>query len=154
MIRNRRRIALAASLATLVCALAGASVAGAAGGAFGLVSPRQGADVKLGVIRLVIMDTVPAGFPVFVQISPRRKLNGAGHLAQCLAVRKGCDFVEAFRWRHHPGLWIYETSGANFPGFWASTRGTYYWQAHYNDCSVTEVDSCRIVTRIGKFHVR
>jgi hypothetical protein len=153
MVRNRRRVALVAGVAMLVCAIAGASAAIAAGGAFTLVSPRQGAHVRPGKIRLVIRDTVPAGFPLFVQISPRRKLNSAGHLAQCLAVRRRCDFVEAFPWRHHRGLWIWESSGVSAPGFWATTRGTYYWQAHYNDCSVTEVDSCRVVTRIGKFHV-
>jgi hypothetical protein len=145
-----RRIA-AALVAGGLCTLAATGVAGAAGAGPTLVTPHHGQHVGPGNIRIVVSS--PVG-PVFVQIRPRRKLNQAGHLASCLALKKRCDFVELLPWKHHPGKYIYDSSGFAFPGFWATTPGRIYWQAHYNNCAVTEVDSCRIVSAIGSFRVR
>ena len=144
-----RRIAVALVAGTL-CALGATGAAWAAGSGPTLISPHHGQKVAPGHIKVVVSS--PVG-PVFAQISPRRKLNGSGHLAQCLAVKKRCDFIELLPWKHHPGKYIYISSGG-FPGYWATSPGRIYWQAHYNDCAATEVDSCKVVSAIGSFRVR
>jgi hypothetical protein len=150
MLKGRRRLAIVLA-AVGVCAVGFSGVALAAGSAPTLVSPHHGQRVNPGKIRLIVSSP---GLPVFAQITRRRKLNKSGHLAQCLALKKGCDFVELLPWKHHPHKYIWVSSGADFPGFWATTPGRYYWQAHYNNCFATEVDSCKIVSAIGSFRVR
>jgi len=152
--RNVRRRTAALGAVALVCSLAFASVALAAlPGAPSLVSPKGGAHLRPGRITLVVHDTnVIKGFHEFVQISKHRKLNKFGNLADCNAVSKGCDFVELKPRKGHPGQWTY-TSHFSFPGYWAVTPGTYYWQADHIDCSVTGADSCHVTSKIGSFHV-
>lgn len=150
MLKIWRRTALVLG-ALALCTLGVTGAAGAAGNGPTLISPHHGQRVGPGKIRLVVSSPV---LPVFAQISPRRKLNSAGHLAQCLAVRKRCDFIELLPWKGHPHEYIWISSGFASPGFWATTPGRYYWQAHYNDCATTEVDSCKVVSAIGSFRVR
>ena len=155
MSKGRRRTA-ALGAVVLVCSLAFAGVAGAAlPGAPTLVSPKQGRHVTPGHITLVVNDTaVPSGFNVFVQISKHRKLDSSGNLASCNAVRRGCDFLSMKKWKGHPGKWIFKTDpNESFGGWWATTPGTYYWQADHVNCFTTEADSCHVTSRIGSFHV-
>jgi hypothetical protein len=152
----RRRTAAALGAAALACSLAFAGVALAAlPGAPQLVSPKHGAHERPGHINLVVHDTaVLNGFSEFVQISKHRKLNKFGNLADCNAVSKGCDFVSLKRFKGHSGQWIYRSDpSVSFPGWWATTPGTYYWQADHVDCSVTGADRCHVTSKIGSFHV-
>ena len=151
---NVRRRSVALGAVALVCSLAFASVALAAlPGAPSLVSPKHGAHLRPGRITLVVHDTgVIKGFHEFVQISKQRKLNKFGNLADCNAVSKGCDFVVLKPRKGHPGQWTY-TSHFNFPGYWAVTPGTYYWQSEHINCSVTAADRCHVTSKIGSFHV-
>jgi hypothetical protein len=154
--RNVRRRTAALGAVALVCSLAFASVAlGALPGAPRLVSPKHGAHLAPGHVTLVVHDTaVLKNFTVFVQISKHRKLNKFGNLADCNAVSKGCDFLQMKPRKGHPGQWIYKTNpNVSFPGWWATTPGTYYWQADHVNCSVTGRDSCHVTSKIGSFHV-
>jgi hypothetical protein len=155
-LRNVRRRTVAVGAVALVCSLAFASVAVAAlPGAPSLVSPKKGGHVRPGHITLVVHDTaVIKGFSVFVQITKHRKLNKFGNLADCNAVDKGCDFLSLKARKGHPGQWIYKTDpSVSFPGWWATTPGTYYWQADHVNCSVTGADRCHVTSKIGSFHV-
>jgi hypothetical protein len=154
--RNVRRRTVALGVAALTCSLAFAGVALAAlPGAPRLVAPKHGAHVRPGHITLVVHDTaVIKGFSVFVQISKHHKLNKAGNLADCNAVSKGCDFLSLKPRKGHPGEWIYKSDpSVSFPGWWATTPGTYYWQADHVNCSVTGADRCHVTSKIGSFHV-
>jgi hypothetical protein len=154
--RNVRRRTAALGALVLACSLAFAGVALAAlPGAPSLVAPKHGAQQRPGHITLVVHDTaVIKGFSVFVQISKHRKLNKFGNLADCNAVTKGCDFLSLKPRKGHAGEWIYKTNpNVSFPGWWATTPGTYYWQADHVDCSVTGADSCHVTSKIGSFHV-
>jgi hypothetical protein len=154
--RNVRRRTAALAAVVLACSLAFAGVALAAlPGAPSLVSPKHGAHVTPGHITLVVHDTaVIKGFNVFVQISKHRKVNKFGELTKCNAVTKGCDFLSMKRRKGHPGQWIYKTDpSVNFPGWWATTPGTYYWQADHVDCSVAGAHDCHVISKIGSFHV-
>lgn len=156
MLKVRRRAIAAIGVTGLVCSIAFAGVAVAAlPGAPTLVSPKKGGHVSPGHITLVVHDTaVLPHFTVFVQISHHRKLNQFGHLAPCNAVRKGCDFLSMKPWKGHPGDWIYKTDpNESFGGWWATTPGTYYWQADHVNCATTEQDSCHVTSQIGSFHV-
>lgn len=157
MLKGRRRNAIALAAVALVCslALAGGALA-ALPGAPSLVSPKHGARVTPGHITMIVHDTaVPSGFNVFVQITKHRKLNKYGHLASCTAVKKGCDFLSMKKRKGHPGQWIFKTDpNETFPGWWATTPGTYYWQAQHVNCFATEKDSCHVTSQIGSFHVR
>jgi hypothetical protein len=154
--RKVRRRTAALGAVVLACSLVFAGVALAAlPGAPSLVSPKNRAHVQPGHITLIVHDThVIKGFNVFVQISKHRKLNKTGNLADCNAVSKGCDFVSLKPRKGHPGQWVYKTDpGVNFPGWWATTPGTYYWQADHINCSVTGADRCHVTSKIGSFHV-
>jgi hypothetical protein len=154
--RNVRRRTAAFGAVALLCSLAFAGVALAAlPGAPSLVSPKNRAHVRPGHITLIVHDThVIKGFNVFVQISKHRKLNKFGNLADCNAVSKGCDFVSLKARKGHRGQWIYKTDpSVSFPGWWATTPGTYYWQADHVNCSTTSRDRCHVTSKIGSFHV-
>jgi hypothetical protein len=154
MVAMRRRLWLVLGTIAVVCALGFSAVASAAGGGPVLVSPKKGAHVGPGGIRLIVRDTaVPSGFNVFVQISHQRKLNKFGDLAACNAVGHGCDFLALKHYRGHSGEWIYTSPSVGFPGFWATTPGRYYWQADHVNCFVTERDSCHVTSHIGSFVV-
>jgi hypothetical protein len=155
MLDGRRKAVCAFGVTVLVCAIAFAGVASAAGGGPALVTPKKGAHVGPGQIRLVVRDTgVLSGFNVFVQISPKRKLNKYGDLANCNKVSKGCDFLGLKRYKGHAGEWVYTSSGPGFPGYWATTAGRYYWQAEHVDCSSPQAHGCNVTSRIGSFVVR
>jgi hypothetical protein len=155
MLKGRRRPLLVVCALALTGVIAFAGVATAAGGNPALVSPKKGAHVGPGSIRLVVRDTaVPSGFIVFVQISHKRKLDKFGNLASCNAVKKGCDFLGLKRYKGHAGEWVYTSPGVGFPGYWATTPGRYYWQAQHVNCFVTEQDSCHVTSKIGSFVVR
>ena len=154
--RNVRRRTAALGAVVLAYSLAFAGVALAAlPGAPSLVSPKNHGHVRPGHITLIVHDThVIKGFNVFVQISKHRKLNKFGNLADCNAVSKGCDFVSLKARKGHRGQWIYKTDpNVSFPGWWATTPGTYYWQADHVNCATTGRDSCHVTSKIGSFHV-
>lgn len=154
--RNVRRRTAALGAAVLACSLAfaGVAVASLPGGPQ-LVSPKHGAHVQPGHITLVVRDThVIKGFKVFVHISKHRKVSKSGELTKCNSVTKGCDFLSMKPRKGHPGQWIYKTDpNTNFPGWWATTPGTYYWQADHVDCSVAGAPNCHVISQIGSFHV-
>jgi hypothetical protein len=154
MQRWRRHVGILVAAAA-TCAFASAAVAMGAPGAPAIVSPKPGAQVTAGNIRLVVRDTTePKGFDVFVQISRQRKLNRFGHLAACNNLGKGCDFLILSRWKGHSGEWTYSfSSPVGFPGFWATTPGRYYWQALHVNCRVTHKDSCHVTSTIASFEV-
>ncbi len=157
MLKGRRRLVVALAGVGLACAVAFSGVAVAAlPGAPTLVSPKHGAHVNPGQITLIVHDTaVPSGFNVFVAISKHRKVNKFGELGKCKDVSKGCDFISLKRRKGHPGQWIYKSNPqVEFPGWWARTPGTYYWQADHVDCFTTEADSCHVISKIGSFHVK
>jgi hypothetical protein len=156
LLKSRRRVGIAVAVTGVTCAIAFSGVALAAlPGAPTLVSPKHNAHLGPGHITLVVHDTaVPSGFNVFVQISKHRKVDKFGDLTKCNNVNKGCDFVSLKRRKGHPGQWIYKTDpGVSFPGWWATTPGTYYWQADHVDCSVAGAHSCAVISKIGSFHV-
>jgi hypothetical protein len=158
LLKGRRRRAVALAGVGLTCAVGFSGVAAAAlPGAPVLVSPKHGAHVNPGHITLIVHDTaVIKGFSVFVQISKQRKVNRFGELnPKCNNVSKGCDFLTMKRRKGHPGQWIYKTDPrVNFPGWWATTPGTYYWQADHVNCSVAGAHSCSVISKIGSFHVK
>jgi hypothetical protein len=149
--RRGRRLTLAL-VATAICALAITAAAFAAGaGAPQLVTPGAGNTVKAGKIRLVVKDTSADArqFGVFAAINHRKNLNKFHQLASKCNVNKGCDFIELKRWSGHPGMWTY-TARFNFPGYWATTAGRYYWQAdHVGGTS----PSGHVVSAIRSFRV-
>jgi hypothetical protein len=140
----------------VACAIAFTGVALAAlPGAPQLVSPKKNAHLSPGHITLIVHDThVQSGFNVFVQISKHRRVNKFGDLVKCDNVDKGCDFLSLKKRKGHAGQWIYKSDpSVSFPGWWATTPGTYYWQADHVDCSVAGAHSCAVISKIGSFHV-
>jgi hypothetical protein len=138
----------------MVCLLAGATVALANGFTTPVLkSPHQGQRVRAGTVTLVVYDPgVPKDVnDLAVQIEPRRKLGRNGHLATCLKVSKGCDFIGLKKWAHHPGFWRFTTS-ATFPGYWAVTPGKYYWQASHT-APLCQAKGCEIVSAIHSFRI-
>jgi len=94
---------------------------------------------------------------VWVQIRPTRQLDQFGHLdttGACL-LTGGCAFSAMHRWAGHPGLWIYtpQTPVAPIPHFWATTPGTYYWQAYVVSTGTPDIDQHLTSPTIGSFHV-
>jgi len=153
--RNIGRRTAALGAVVLACSLAFASVAlGALPGAPSLVAPKHGVHLRPGHITLIVHDTaVIKGFSVYVQITKHRKVNRFGELVKCNNVSKGCDFLKLKRRKGHAGQWIYTSDpNVSFPGWWASTPGTYYWQADHVNCSVG-AHGCSVISKIGSFHV-
>jgi hypothetical protein len=127
---RRLTLALAAVVAT---ALAISSLAFAAGSSAPVLkTPGAGKKVNPGRIRLVVKDTSADArqYGVFVAINHHKKFDKYHELASNCDVAKGCDFVKLTRWKHHPGMWTY-TAHFNFPGYWATTAGRYFWQANH-----------------------
>jgi hypothetical protein len=118
-----------------------------------LKKPGKNARVHAGKITLVVQDPgVPKDVqPVYVQISPKRKLDKNGFLARCLKVDRGCEFTSLKPWKGHPGMWK-TTVDVSFPGYWAVTPGTYYWQANHV-APLCQAKGCEVVSKIGVFHV-
>jgi hypothetical protein len=131
--RPGRKLTLALTAAA-VTVLAISSLAFAAGSnAPVLKAPGAGKKVNPGKIRLVVRDTSADARKyggVFVAINHHKKFDKYHELASKCAVDKGCDFVQLKRWAGHPGLWTY-TAHFNFPGYWATTPGRYFWQANH-----------------------
>jgi hypothetical protein len=140
-------VALLAALAIVLC---GAASAVAAVATPALVKPKRSAHV--GKIELVVRDSssLAKKYGVFVGISRSKKTKPEGFLAQTGNVKKGESFIKLKPWKGHAGLWIYSPPKYEFPGYWATTPGTYYWQAEHTDC---EVKGCEAVSRIGRFKV-
>lgn len=148
---SRKTVLIMSVAAVLAMTLAGAAVAVAAGSLRPSLGSPNGKRVHAGRITLKVKDT-EAGVlhvSVYVAIARTRNTNKHGLLRSC-DVSKGCDFVGLKRWRHHPGWWIY-TSGFNFPGYWATTPGKYYWQAQNADCF--HFSDCIAASNIGSFRV-
>ncbi len=143
------------AIGVLATGLAGAAVA--LGSPFSkpvLKSPGSGKRVHAGVVTLIVKDPgVPRHVqPVYVTISPKRKLNRYGRLTDkncSLGVQ--CVFVALKPWRHHAGEWIYK-SQFNFPGYWAVTPGRYYWQAEHV-APLCQAKGCEVASAIHSFRV-
>lgn len=155
---RRTRVRLALLGAALVCALMVTGVAVASNfTAPVLKSPGKNAYVKPGNITLKVYSPGLSGASdeVYVAINPHRSLDKHGYLKGTCSVAKGCEFYGLKHWKGHRGWWII-SSGSGFPGFWANTRGTYYWQAnHVADPSRCDnANECEVASRIQKFHVR
>ncbi len=149
---SRKTVRIVSVAAVLAMTLAGAGVAVAAGSLRPALGPPNGKRVHAGRITLKVKDT-EAGVlhvGVYVAIARTRKTDKNGLLKSKCDVSKGCDFVGLKRWRHHPGWWIY-TSAFNFPGYWATTPGKYYWQAQNADCF--HFSDCIAASHIGSFRV-
>ncbi len=130
---------------TVVLALAGAAVA-AGGLAPKLLTPNH-KKVSPGRIKLVVdVPLTPAAHGVFIAISPKKHTK-SGQLKVCSVLHR-CDFVEAAH--HHGHKWTYTAPADNFPGWWATTPGKYYWQVHY----FTQGDTALYYSGIGSFTVK
>lgn len=150
--RSLRAGSAAATIAVLAVVLAGAAVAVGAIARPTLVTPARHGSVQAHGIRLVVRDTsaLAKKYGVFVSISRSRKTKPDGVLKDTGNVNKGESFVQLKKDRGHPGLWVYRPPNDDFPGYWASTPGRYYWQAEHTDC---EVKGCEAVSMIGTFTV-
>jgi hypothetical protein len=149
--RPGRRLTLALVAAT-IGALAVSGVA--LGSAFSKpILKKPGRSVPAGKITFVVQDPgVPKSVrPVYIQISPKRKLDKNGFLARCINVDHGCYFTHLHPWKGHPGLWK-ATVGGSFPGFFASTPGRYYWQADHV-APLCHAKGCEVVSKIKSFRV-
>jgi hypothetical protein len=154
MIHRRGRRLSALLAVVLVGILAASAVALASGFSSPILkSPGKNARVHAGKITLVVKDPgVPNDVrPVYVEISPKRKLDKNGRLFRCLNVSHGCEFVALRPWRGHPGMWKF-TTGVSFQGYWAVTPGKYYWQANHV-APLCHAKGCEVVSRIGTFRV-
>jgi hypothetical protein len=153
---RRRLWPRAVSLAIGAVAIVLAGAAAAFGSGFSspvLKSPGKGKRVHAGVITLIVKDPgVPKDVrPVYVTISPKRKLDKYGRLFQYKGCGSKCDFVGLKPWRHHAGEWIYK-SQFNFPGYWAVTPGKYYWQAQHV-APLCQAKGCEVAGAIHTFTV-
>jgi hypothetical protein len=148
-----RRV-MSVAIAVMALGLAGAAVAlGSPFSAPVLKSPGKGKRLHAGVITLIVKDPgVPKDVqPVYVTISPKRKLDKYGRLKQYGGCGSKCDFVALKPWRHHAGEWIYKTP-FNFPGYWAVTPGKYYWQAEHV-APLCQAKGCEVASAIHTFRV-
>ena len=135
---------MALLLTVLLVALVLAGAAIAASAAPQLLSPNH-KHVAPGKIRLVV--AVPlkaAGHGVFIAINPSRQLDKNGHLKSTC---NRCDFVGPKHWNGDKYSYVAQF---NFPGYWASTAGKYYWQAHY----YTAGDTAVYFSGVGSFVVK
>ncbi len=125
---RRLTTVLAVALVTVFALTASAVAAG--GGAPVLVKP--GKRVHGGHVRLVVKDTSADArkYHVFVTINHHKQLDKYHNLANCNKVTKGCDFLKLKAWRGHRGLWTTKAR-FKFNGYWATTPGTYFWQAQH-----------------------
>jgi hypothetical protein len=132
----------------LMGALALSAVALAAGGAPVLVKPHG--KVHRGKVRLVVKDTSSDArrYHVFVTINRHRQFDRYHHLKDCVQVQKGCQFIELTRYKGHPGEWT-ATGHYDFPGYWATTPGKYYWQAQH----VGNGTGGLVVSKVGSFRI-
>lgn len=146
--RSRRPALLACATATATLLCAGTALGAATGPK--LVRPANEGTVHSGQIKLVVRDAsaLAKRYGVFVSVSRTRKINAHGILKETKNVSKGGAFVELKPWKGHPGMWTYTPPKYNFPGFWASTAGRYYWQAEHTDCNIK---GCEAVSRIESF---
>jgi hypothetical protein len=136
----------AGSLAAALTMALVVTAAGAAGGvAPKLLSPNH-KHVAPGHIKLVVDIPVrPNRDGVFIAVSPKHKLDKAGHLKECSGNR--CDFVSPKHAKGHKYTYV---AKFNFPGYWAVTPGKYYWQVHY----FTRGDTAIRYSKIGSFVVK
>ncbi|HEY1688317.1 MAG TPA: hypothetical protein VGF95_05570 [Solirubrobacteraceae bacterium] len=138
--------ATATATATLLCA---GTTLGAGSGPT-LVKPANKGAVHGGQIKLVVRDAsaLAKRYGVFVSISRTRKTNAHGVLKETKDVAKGGAFIELKPAKGHSGLWTYTAPKQDFPGFWASTPGRYYWQAEHTDCNIK---GCEAASKIESF---
>lgn len=150
--RMTRFVGLAAALACLIAALAAVAVASPFSAPV-LNKPTNGKTVHAGAIKLIVKDPgVPHEVqPVYVTIAPKRKVNKSGNLIQYKGCGTHCDFVALKPWAGHKGFWVY-TAQFDFPGYWAATPGTYYWQAEHV-APQCKAPGCEVVSKIGTFKV-
>lgn len=125
----KRSIALAVAV---ICLLAGASAALAAGGlAPQLRSPRGGKAVKADV-KLTVYVPDPGNVingNIFLTISDKRTVKrGLLQIGKHCGFR--CDIATMKRVRQSAHLYTY-VDHYNFPGNWQDTPGRYFWQAYY-----------------------
>lgn len=156
---RRTQVRLMLFGAALVCALSVAGVAVASNfTAPVLKAPHKNAYVNPGRITLKVYSPGLSGPSnhIYVQITRHRKLDKYGNLATCISASKGCAYYSLKHWKGHRGWWILTNTDPGFPGFWATTKGTYYWQAlHVADSSQCSTsNNCEVASRIQKFHVR
>jgi hypothetical protein len=115
-----------------------------------LISPNG--KVGPGHIKLVVKDLGAHGkVTVFVQIEPHKRFGKHGVLKSCIDSSHGCDFVQLKRVKGKPGYWSFVSQVYNFPGWWSTTPGRYYWQARHADCSIP---GCADVSKVGSFVVK
>jgi hypothetical protein len=133
----------------------GAAVALAAGSAFTpkLRSP-NGKHVSRGQIQLTAK--IKDAKTVYVWVTRKRKLKH-GKLVQCTKSSKGC-LVSTMK---HKGAdkWVYKAPKYDFPGWWATTPGKYYWQvqsfAKQPPCKFGGANGdCAPLSKVGSFTVR
>jgi hypothetical protein len=147
---GRLTLALAAAVITV---LAVSSLAFAAGSSAPVLkSPGAGKKVNPGKIRLVVKDTSADArtYGVFAAINHHKRFDKYHELSSKCSVDKGCDFVQLKRWKGHPGLWTY-VAHFNFPGYWATTAGQYFWQANHVGGNSR---SGHVVSAVHSFRVR
>jgi hypothetical protein len=149
MLQGRgRRLVAALGVALIALFAVGASAVAAGSDSPSLVKPKGKA--RRGKVRLVVRDTsgLARKYHVFVTINRHKQFDKYHHLKNCNKVQKGCQFIELKKYKGHPGEWT-ETGHYNFPGYWATTPGKYYWQAQTVGNGRGGVN----VSKIGSFRI-
>jgi hypothetical protein len=154
MSRKGRRAGLTVGLAVAVAAI-GATVAIAASSASFVpkLGKPNGKSVHAGRITLTVK--APAGKTVYVWARPTKKL-AHGHLDGCTNVAKGCLYAKMKQTKK--GVFVYKALAVSFKGYWATTRGKYYWQAQSfaksPPCQFVTNGNCAFYSKIGTFKVK
>jgi hypothetical protein len=148
---NKRKAAVLVSVAMI--AVIGAAAALAAGSA---LTPRLGSPNGKHVSpgRLQLTATTADATQVFAFVSRKHKLKH-GTLVQCTSAARGCLVAKMTPWKHHKDGWTYTALNYNFPGFWATTPGKYYWQVQsFAKTPPCTNGDCTFVSKVGTFTVR
>jgi hypothetical protein len=136
MIPSGRLIAASALLVLLVPAGASAS------NGITPVSPKSGAKIKAGTPPTFKLRSTGAG-QVWVHVCKSKKKDKDGVI---------CSTESIGQAKKKGGVFSYKPKKFTFPGFWAVTPGTYYWQAFRIDCSSGGSD-CNQEGAIVKFTI-
>jgi hypothetical protein len=143
-------------VAALIAALSVSAVALASGlSKPAQKSPHRGAHVHAGAITFKVSDPgVPKDVrPLDIAIAPNKKTLSRISLLKGIpkSCASKCDYVAMHPWKGHAGMWIF-TNHDSFPGFWAVTPGTYYWQAEHV-APLCNAPHCLVMSAVHVFHV-
>jgi hypothetical protein len=136
MISPGRLLAASALLVLLVPAGASAS------NGITPVSPKSGAKIHAGTPPTFKVRSVGSG-PVWVHVCKSKKKDKDGVI---------CSTESIGQAKKKGGVYSYKPKKYTYPGFWAVTPGTYYWQAFRIACDAGGSD-CDQEGQIAKFTI-